>query len=70
MAKHRLKPNDRQALKYWDELVASIRNSSDINTEDTPAEIEIRRRCLEADNEAWFQKTAFDTLTVGQYYEH
>ncbi|MDR0612395.1 MAG: hypothetical protein LBG45_02735 [Dysgonamonadaceae bacterium] len=55
MAKQRLKPNDRQALKYWDELVASIRNSSDVNMEDTPADIEARRKRLEADDEAWFR---------------
>jgi len=55
MAKKRLTPDDRQALKYWDELIASIRSSSDINMEDTPADIEERKKRLEADNEAWFR---------------
>lgn len=54
MAK-RLTPDDRTALKYWDELVASIRSGSDINLEDTPQEIEARRKRLEADDEAWFR---------------
>ena len=54
MAKKRLTPDDRQAVKYWDELIASIRSSSDINMEDTPAEIEARKKRLESDDEAWF----------------
>jgi len=55
MAKKRLTPDDRQALKYWDDLIASIRSSSDINMDDTPAEIEARKKRLEADDEAWFR---------------
>ena len=55
MAKKRLTPDDRQALKYWDDLIASIRSSSDINLDDTPAEIEARKKRLEADDEAWFR---------------
>jgi len=54
MAKKRLTPADRQAVKYWNELIASIRSSSDINMEDTPAEIEARKKRLEADDDAWF----------------
>lgn len=55
MAKNRLTPDDRTALKYWDELIASIRSSSDINVDDTPVEIENRKKKLEADDEAWFR---------------
>jgi hypothetical protein len=55
MIKKRLTPDERTALKYWDELVASIRSSSDINMDDTPAEIEARKKRLEADDEAWFR---------------
>ncbi|MDR0505459.1 MAG: hypothetical protein LBH32_01390 [Dysgonamonadaceae bacterium] len=55
MAKKRLTPDERQALKYWDDLIASIRSSSDINPDDTPAEIEARKKRLEADDEAWFR---------------
>ena len=55
MKKKRLTPDDRAALNYWEELIASIRSSSDINTEDTPAQINARRKRLEADDEAWFR---------------
>jgi hypothetical protein len=55
MAKKRLKPDEKHALKCWDELVASIRSHSDINVDDTPAVIEARKRRLEADDEAWFR---------------
>jgi hypothetical protein len=55
MAKKRLTPDERQALKYWEELMVAIRNASDINPEDTPAEIEARKKRLEADDEAWFR---------------
>jgi hypothetical protein len=55
MAKKRLTPDDRQALKYWADLIASLRNGSDINMNDTPAEIEARKKQLEADDEAWFR---------------
>jgi hypothetical protein len=55
MAKKRLTLEDRNALKYWDELIASISSSSDINLEDTTAQIEARKKRLEADDEAWFK---------------
>ena len=42
MAKKRLTPQDRMALEGWNELVASIRESSDINPADSTAEIEAR----------------------------
>lgn len=55
MAKKRLTPQDRMALEGWNELVASIRESSDINPADSTAEIEARKKRLEADDEAWFR---------------
>lgn len=55
MAKRRLTPDDRFALKEWEELIASIRESSDINPSDSIAEIEARKKRLEADDEAWFK---------------
>ena len=55
MAKKRLTPQDRVALEGWNELVASIRESSDINPADSTAEIEARKKRLEADDEAWFR---------------
>lgn len=55
MAKKRLTPADRMALADWEGLVASIRDSSDINDSDTAAEISARKKRLEADNEAWFR---------------
>ena len=55
MAKKRLTPQDRMALEGWNELVASIRESSDINPADSTAEIETRKKRLEADDEAWFR---------------
>ena len=39
----------------WDSLVASIRESSDIDDSDTAAEIAARKKRLEASDEAWFQ---------------
>ncbi|KAA6351229.1 hypothetical protein EZS27_001375 [termite gut metagenome] len=55
MAKKLITPADRQAVKNWDELYASIRNGSDINLEDSTADIEARKKRLEADDEAWFR---------------
>lgn len=55
MAKLRLTPRDRAELAEWNDLVASVRESSDINPSDSAAEIEERKRRLEADNEAWFR---------------
>lgn len=55
MAKKRLTPQDRLALEGWNELVASIRESSDINPADSTAEIETRKKRLETDDEAWFR---------------
>lgn len=55
MAKLRLTPRDRAELAEWNNLVASVRESSDINPSDSTAEIEDRKKRLEADNEAWFR---------------
>jgi hypothetical protein len=55
MSKPRLTPDDRRALKEWEELVASIRSGSEINPEDSQVQIDARRKRLEADDEAWFQ---------------
>lgn len=55
MAKKKLTPKDRFALDEWNDLVASIRESSDINASDSVTEIEERKKRLEADDEAWFQ---------------
>lgn len=55
MAKKRLTPQDRTALVEWEELIASIRENSDINPSDTEAEIRARRESLEKDDEEWFR---------------
>ena len=55
MAKKKLTPKDRLALEQWNELVASIKESSDINTSDSVADIETRKKRLEADADAWFK---------------
>ncbi|GAB6010807.1 hypothetical protein [Viscerimonas tarda] len=55
MVKKRLTPEDRQAIKYWEELIESTKNGSNINAEDTQAEINARKKRLEADDEAWFK---------------
>lgn len=55
MAKKKLTPKDRLALELWNELVASIKESSDINTSDSVADIETRKKRLEADDDAWFK---------------
>ncbi|MDB1028065.1 MULTISPECIES: hypothetical protein [Bacteroidaceae] len=55
MAKKRLTPQDRTALVEWEELIASIRENSDINPSDTEAEIRARRERLEKDDEEWFR---------------
>lgn len=46
MAKKKLTPKDRQALDVWNELVASIKESSDIDPSDSVAEIEARKSGL------------------------
>ena len=51
MAKKRLTPQDRMALEGWNELVASIRENSDINPADSTAEIETRKKRLEAEGD-------------------
>ena len=43
MAKKRLTTQDRLALDSWNELVASVREHSDINPTDTETEIRQRR---------------------------
>lgn len=55
MVKKKLTPKDRLALEQWNELVASIKESSDINTSDSVADIETRKKRLEADDDAWFK---------------
>ena len=51
MAKKRLTPQDRIALDNWNELVASVREHSDINPTDTETEIRQRRERLEKNDE-------------------
>ena len=55
MVKRRLTPLDRAALAEWEGLVASIRESSDINPSDTEADIRVRKERLERDDEGWFR---------------
>lgn len=55
MAKIRLTPKDRAELAEWNDLIASIRESSDIDPTDSAADIERRRKSLEKDPEAWFR---------------
>lgn len=55
MAKKKLTPKDKQALEVWNDLIASIRESADINPSDSTAEIEARKMWLEANDEAWFK---------------
>lgn len=55
MAKKRLKPRDKVALDGWNDLVASIRESSDINPSDSENDIRKRRERLEKDPEEWFR---------------
>lgn len=55
MAKKKLTSKDRFALEEWNGLVASIKESSDINPSDSVTDIEARKKRLEADDEAWFQ---------------
>jgi len=55
MVKKRLTPEDRLALKQWDEMIASIKSASDIDPSDTSSEIEARKKRLESDDEAWFR---------------
>lgn len=54
MAK-RLKPDERHAVMSWEETIRSIHADTAINNTDTFAEIQARKKRLEADNEAWFQ---------------
>lgn len=55
MAKIKLSLKDKRALDQWEQLVASIKESTDINTSDTVVDIEARKKKLEADDEAWFR---------------
>lgn len=55
MARIKVTPQDKQALKQWQELIASIKRSSSINPLDTPEVIRARRERLEQDHEAWFR---------------
>lgn len=55
MAKKRLTIQDRITLEGWNDLVASIRESSDINPTDTAADIKARRERLEKNDEEWFR---------------
>lgn len=64
MAKKKLTPKDRLALEQWNELVASIKESSDINTSDSVADIETRKKRLETDDDAWFK------YYFAQYYTY
>ncbi|MDY6122093.1 MAG: hypothetical protein SPI72_03330 [Porphyromonas sp.] len=52
MAK-RIKAGDRQAVKEWDALIASIKQASSINPTDSDEEINRRKKKLEADPNAW-----------------
>ena len=80
MAKKRLTPQDRTALVEWEELIASIRENSDINPSDTEAEIRARRERLEKDDEEWFryyfamyyscEAADFHKTTGGTRYAH
>ncbi|MGL4520808.1 MAG: hypothetical protein ACRCUJ_14365 [Phocaeicola sp.] len=54
MAKKRLTPQERAALERWNEEIAAIKESSHVDLSDSTAEIEVRRKRLEADHEAWF----------------
>ena len=54
MAKKRLTPKDRLALAGWEDLIASIKDSTHINQGDTVSDIEKRKQMLENDDEAWF----------------
>lgn len=52
--KKRLNAKDREALALWEKEVEAVRNSADIDSADTTADIERRKKRLEADDEAWF----------------
>lgn len=55
MTKLKLTSKDRAELAEWNDLVVSIKESSDINPMDTTADIQARRRHLEKDPESWFR---------------
>lgn len=55
MNKKRLNINDRQALIDWENTLQSIIKSSQINTNDTFAEIDARKKRLEVNDEEWFK---------------
>lgn len=54
MAIKRLTPKDRAALELWNEQITAIKESSHVDYTDSTAEIETRKKRLEADDEAWF----------------
>ncbi|HBX44470.1 MAG TPA: hypothetical protein DEG28_01055 [Porphyromonadaceae bacterium] len=54
MAQKRLKPDERHALQSWEETIRGIFASTSVNQDDTFAEIQARKKRLEADDEAWF----------------
>ena len=50
----KLKKEDRDALALWEKEVEAIRNSADVNPNESVTEIAARKGRLEADDEAWF----------------
>lgn len=53
MAK-RLKPDERTAMLSWEDTIRSIQADTTTNNTDTWAEIQARKKKLEANHEAWF----------------
>jgi hypothetical protein len=53
--KKRLTPQERVDVQRWEELVRSFRESTSVNPEDSQADIERRKKRLEANDEEWFR---------------
>ena len=54
MAKARLTPQDKSALKGWNEEISAIKEFVFIDNTDTTADITVRKKKLEANPEEWF----------------
>ncbi len=55
MISKRLTPEDRRALEFWNQYYTNIRNAATVDLNESPKEIDERKKRLEANPEEWFR---------------
>lgn len=55
MTTKRLTPEDRRALEHWEQYYNNLRNAAVVDLNESPTEIEARKKRLEANPEDWFR---------------